>query len=122
MVPVNWWSHIKHFTKEEMACKCGCGKADMQKRTMLRLDQLRARLGRPIRVTSAYRCADHNKAVGGAPGSKHLTGEAADLALTGNDAFNGIALAIHVGFKGIGVAKTFIHVDDGRDTGTVWSY
>lgn len=43
------------------------------------LDPLREAYGRPIVVTSGYRCAKLNKAVGGARNSQHVTGEAVDI-------------------------------------------
>ena len=43
------------------------------------LDPLRAAYGKPITVTSGYRCEKLNKAVGGVNGSAHLRGDAADL-------------------------------------------
>lgn len=43
------------------------------------LDPLREAYGKPIIVTSGFRCKELNKAVGGATSSQHLTGEAADI-------------------------------------------
>ena len=43
------------------------------------LQPLRDRYGKPITVTSGYRCSKLNKAVGGVSTSQHLKGEAADL-------------------------------------------
>lgn len=43
------------------------------------LDPLRERYGRPIHVSSGYRCPRLNKAVGGEPTSQHVKGEAADI-------------------------------------------
>lgn len=43
------------------------------------LDPLRERYGKPIIVTSGYRCAALNKCVGGVTGSQHRKGEAADI-------------------------------------------
>lgn len=43
------------------------------------LDPLRQAYGKPIVVTSGYRCAKLNKAVGGASSSQHVKGEAADI-------------------------------------------
>lgn len=43
------------------------------------LDPLREAWGRPIYVNSGFRCSRLNKVVGGASGSQHLTGEAADI-------------------------------------------
>lgn len=43
------------------------------------LDPLRQAYGKPIVVTSGYRCAKLNKVVGGASSSQHVRGEAADI-------------------------------------------
>ncbi|ORX64927.1 hypothetical protein BCR32DRAFT_272903 [Anaeromyces robustus] len=43
------------------------------------LDPIREIFGKPIIVTSGYRCEALNKAVGGATNSQHKKGEAADL-------------------------------------------
>ena len=43
------------------------------------LDPLRELYGRPIHVTSGYRCPKLNSLVGGAPNSQHMRGEAADI-------------------------------------------
>ena len=51
------------------------------------LDPLREAWGKPITVTSGYRCPELNKAVGGAKTSHHLSGMAADIS-TGNKADN----------------------------------
>lgn len=47
------------------------------------LDPLREAYGKPITVSSGYRCARLNRAVGGAARSQHLTGQAADLQAVG---------------------------------------
>lgn len=43
------------------------------------LDPLREAFGKPIVVTSGYRCQKLNRAVGGASRSQHCKGEAADI-------------------------------------------
>lgn len=43
------------------------------------LDPLREAYGKPIIVTSGYRCKALNKAAGGASTSQHLYGQAADI-------------------------------------------
>lgn len=43
------------------------------------LDELRRLYGRPIIITSGYRCSRLNAAVGGKPNSQHTKGQAADL-------------------------------------------
>lgn len=48
------------------------------------LDPLRAAWGRPIKVSSGYRCPRLNQAVGGAATSVHKLGAAADLQTSGD--------------------------------------
>ena len=43
------------------------------------LDPIREKFGKPITVTSGYRCEKLNKLVGGKPNSQHLKGQASDL-------------------------------------------
>ena len=48
------------------------------------LDPLREAYGRPIRVTSGYRCPELNRVVGGSPTSDHMQARAADIVGTPN--------------------------------------
>lgn len=48
------------------------------------LDPLRAAYGKPIRISSGYRCPALNKAVGGVDTSVHMLGYAADLQVGGS--------------------------------------
>lgn len=48
------------------------------------LDPLRKAYGKPIRITSGFRCPKLNKAVGGSPTSQHMKGMAADIVGTPN--------------------------------------
>jgi hypothetical protein len=43
------------------------------------LEQVRALLGHPLAISSAYRCPELNAIIGGAPASQHVLGEAADF-------------------------------------------
>jgi len=43
------------------------------------LEPLRMAYGKPITITSGFRCPKLNKAVGGVSTSQHMTGEAADI-------------------------------------------
>ncbi len=51
------------------------------------LDPLRQAWGRPLTISSGYRCPELNKSVGGSPTSHHLRGMAADIT-TGNKVDN----------------------------------
>lgn len=83
---------MKHFTIGEMiysstAIKQGinnCGTNPEIERNMIALienvlDPARIKLGKPIFVTSGFRCARLNQELKGARNSQHTVGEAADL-------------------------------------------
>ena len=48
------------------------------------LEPLRVAMGKPIKISSGYRCEKLNKAVGGVYNSQHLKGQAADLCIDGD--------------------------------------
>ena len=72
----------EHFDRKEFECH-HCGNAVIVPKLIPALEKLRILAGRPIRVTSGYRCPEHNKAIGGAASSQHCLGTAADIAIGG---------------------------------------
>jgi zinc D-Ala-D-Ala carboxypeptidase len=50
---------------------------------MLILEPLRMRLGRPVFITSGYRCPELNALIGGSKTSQHMKGQAADFHVEG---------------------------------------
>lgn len=83
-----FWDRIVYFTREEFRCQCGgkyCNGFPVEPdETMVRtVDEIRRRLGVPVRIVDAggsgVRCKVHNTAVGGASNSLHMYGRAADL-------------------------------------------
>lgn len=84
----NSWSDIKHFKKEEFACKCG-GKyckgypVEPQLKLIRVADTIREKAGREAVVTSGIRCQKHNANVGGVSNSRHLSGKAMDFRIEG---------------------------------------
>lgn len=69
---------------KEFECRDGCvmpasARENIEALVENVLDPARERLGMPIRVNSGYRCAKHNRKVGGVAASQHLLGEAADV-------------------------------------------
>ena len=103
----------EHFKLEEFACKCGCGFDQVSMELVRALEVLRGRLGnRPITVNSGCRCEDHNRAVGGAPNSYHLRGEAADIVVEGVDPHAVAKAAMEIpDLRGIGIYPSWTHVD-----------
>ncbi|HUT04247.1 MAG TPA: D-Ala-D-Ala carboxypeptidase family metallohydrolase [bacterium] len=82
----------EHFNLREFQCPC-CALVKLDSRLITALESLRANIGgKPIIVTSGYRCSDHNKMLCGAINSDHLHGWAADIVVRGMDAHE-IALA-----------------------------
>lgn len=76
----------KNFKESEFDCKCKCGiKIKIDTRLITALQEIRDFCGEPVYINSGLRCPAHNKAVGGSPHSKHMSGEAADIRITGAD-------------------------------------
>lgn len=116
-----------HFTRSELQCRCGCGTLRMDPDFMERVESLRLAYGKPLYVTSGYRCPEHNeKASKTGRTGPHTTGKAVDFAVSGPDARLLIGVAVALGFEGIGVAQKgphpsrFIHLDMLGER--IWSY
>lgn len=75
----------------------------------------------PWVVSAGFRTPAHNKLIGGAPASKHLTGEAADIACTDSGKrYRIVWAAMQAGIKGIEVCDRHVHLDN-RSVPTLWS-
>ena len=99
---------------KDLCCKC-CGQHYYSIELIARLNYLRQavkeKFGKDLIITSAYRCPAHNARVGGVKGSYHTKGMAADVKVEGIDSVELAIMAEQVGFTGIGIYNTFIHVD-----------
>jgi zinc D-Ala-D-Ala carboxypeptidase len=92
---------------------------------MFDLQCFRMGLGEPVIVNSGYRCAEHNAAVGGVKDSQHLAGKAVDVLVRDSaHRHKVVAQAVKNGFKGIGIAEDFVHIDDRPGAGpcVMWVY
>ena len=131
MSRVDWSKYHPYFIAHEFVCR-HCGRELMQPRFMDKLFRLRQAYNGPMTITSGYRCPDHPKEAEKAVPGAHAMGCAADVAVTGRDAFRVLQLAMASGdFTGIGVQqkgdKRFLHLDCVEDSMTlvrpmVWSY
>lgn len=80
-------------------------------------------IGAAITITSGYRCASHNKDVGGAANSQHLRGIAADIVVNGMAPIDVLRSAETIpDFNGFGLGGSFVHVDVRRGARTYWKY
>ncbi len=89
-----------------------------------KLDEAREFAGFPWFINSAYRGPEHPLSINN-PSSSHIKGLAVDIAVTDSSTrYLIIDALIHVGFNRIGIADTFIHVDDDKDKacGVIWTY
>lgn len=104
-----------NFYLKEFECKCGkCKKTTVDANLVYSLQLIRNYFNKPLIINSAYRCAKHNKSVGGATLSKHLFGMAADIVVKGVAPKDVAAYAESIGLKGIGLYPTFVHIDTRR--------
>ena len=99
---------------------------------LMDVDELRHRFGKPLVVSSGYRCPAHNSRVSstGSDGP-HTTGFAVDFAVDRGAAVELLQIALSMGFTGIGVNQKgggrFLHLDKlpnapGQPRPTIWSY
>jgi uncharacterized protein YcbK (DUF882 family) len=90
---------------------------DNVKQLAAALQTIRATIGMPLRINSAYRSPEHNKREGGAPSSQHLLGKAADLTTEQippaqlAEIIEELIAEGHIPQGGIGIYNTFVHYD-----------
>ena len=129
------WFDYPNFTEDEMRCRghakglCSCGgRADMKPDFMMTLQRVRNGFGRPMVVNSGYRCPEYDKAIGGA--GVHPQGRAADIKVSGENAYHLLGCAYAMDVWGIGLkqhgawAGRFMHLDTvtGQTRPRIWSY
>ncbi len=73
----------RSFRAKEFACKDGTDPLFVDSELVQVLQAIRDHFGAPVVITSGYRTAAHNKAVGGAVYSQHQYGRAADIRVSG---------------------------------------
>lgn len=81
--------------------------------------------GEELIYTSGYRCPACNAKAGGVKNSAHLRGLAVDIhASTSADRFKICKSALMLGFRRIGIARNFIHLDIDKSlpSDVIWLY
>jgi len=122
------WDKYPNFKAAEFACQ-HCNAQGIKEELVAKIQQLRTAYGKPLRITSGYRCPKHPvEARKTAPGA-HALGLAADIGVEGAEAYKVLKIALELGFTGIGVQQKgsgrFLHLDirDGQlPTPSIWSY
>ena len=116
----------KNFKVSEFACHGNgcCSTVLIDEQLVKYVQQIRDHFGKSITITSGYRCPVHNRNVGGATGSRHAKGQAADIVVHGVSSREVAKYAESIGIKGIGLYETardgyFTHIDT-RTTKSFW--
>lgn len=102
-----------NFKVSEFRCNDGSDKVLISDELVTLLQKIRNHFGRAVTINSAYRTESYNKKIGGATRSQHILGTAADITISG---VSPLAVAQYAEFLqpqsgGIGVYKTFTHID-----------
>jgi len=113
---------FRYFHIHDFACS-ETGENEIQWDFVSALDDLRGVCGFPFIVTSGYRSASHSVEKPKKVSGQHTKGIAADIRVN-----NGIQRmiivrnAIALNFRGIGIAKSFVHVDTRETEPVMWTY
>ena len=108
------------FTVREFRCRDGSDAIMIDQTLVVLLQAIREHFGKAVVITSGYRTATHNTAVGGSKSSQHLLGKAADIQVadTTVEAVAAYAESLMPDWGGVGRypvkagrAKGWVHVD-----------
>jgi uncharacterized protein YcbK (DUF882 family) len=116
----------ENFTSNEFDSPDAPGSGELMDMAFIELLQAaRTEAGIPFNISSGYRTHMHNQFCGGVPTSAHCKGMAADvIAADSRTRFKIISAALQVGITRIGVASSFIHLDNDpdKDPEVIWTY
>ena len=116
---------MRYFTHSEFDSPDapGSGK-NMCTDFLAMLDNARHIAGIPFKINSGMRTLAHNRSLGSKDTSSHIKGCAADVHC--NNSVNRskiVAALIQAGFRRLGIAETFVHVDcDNDKPNAIWLY
>lgn len=113
---------LRFFKLEEFDCQeTGENRMDMD--FLLKLDALRAECGFPFRITSGYRSESHSIEARKEKPGQHTRGIACDIAVdNGAQRMILVQKALEAGFTGVGIHKSFTHLDTRDSTPVMWVY
>ena len=108
----------ENFTRSEFACPCGCNSQMIEQELADKVQSIRDKLGKKIRITSGYRCVSHNASKKSAAASRAVictaslpTGERK----TAPSTLSALAFLPESRFGGIGIywhsRGAFVHTD-----------
>ena len=114
---------FRYFTREEFDCQ-ETGNNMMKDEFIHALDALRHECGFGFKITSGFRSEKHSLEVKKSNGGgQHTKGNAADIYVdNGHQRYLIVKNAMAMGFSGIGIHKSFIHVDTRQSVPVLWEY
>lgn len=113
---------FRYFTLDEFKCQ-ETGENEIKEEFVTALDALRDECGFPFRITSGYRSPRHSIEAKKKKPGQHSQGIACDIAVSGgSQRIILVENALKLGFSGVGIAKTFIHVDIRTTPKMMWCY
>jgi len=115
----------QNFSRNEWECFCGCGFDTVDFKLIKVLEDLRDNFGGiPLIITDegGCRCPAQNLLSGGSKRSKHMLGRAADIKIKNipPTLVHRYLVNTYPGELGIGLYKTFVHVDTRSDGPARW--
>ncbi|MBO4657967.1 MAG: hypothetical protein J5639_09370 [Bacteroidales bacterium] len=116
----------KYFKDAEFRrCTPSCSIDQMDPGFMNKLDEVREIAGIPIVLTSAWRSIIWEKMHGRSGDGDHPQGRGVDVKCnTSQNRYKIVRAALIVGFRRIGIGKTFIHLGDATNLpqDVIWDY
>jgi len=110
----------KNFKPGEFRCKClknACCETRVDPALGAVLELVREHFKAPVLITSAIRCTEHNRNVGGSERSQHLLGTAADIKVRGVDPLKVYHFLCNTFPDNFGIGlyhgmqRSFVHID-----------
>ena len=116
----------KYFKESEFKkCTPSCSISQMDQSFLALMDRVREKAGIPLVVNCAYRSREWDLIKGRSGNSAHTRGKAMDIRCnTSANRFRIIQAALACGIRRIGVAKTYVHLDNDNSLaqGVIWDY
>ena len=123
----NWNEEWENFSPDEVKCS-HCGELKIDEELMDLVQEARETLG-PLRITSGYRCSEHNNNISSTgPNGPHTTVKALDIGTSNSQQRKELIDYFATRVSGLGIAESFIHIDlltddDGFDARpNCWTY
>lgn len=110
-----------YFKRSDFDCR-ETGENEIPGKFIQRLDILRERCGFALIVNDGYRSPRHSREAAKDEPGEHTRAAVDFKAIGGSRRYIIVSEALKMGFTGIGIGKTFIHLDDRTGVPVIWTY